>query len=254
LSVQFTTEGIQTRLRLVAEDWHGFCMYEFVWANGPHQAERNVMRYQLLAAAAALVVAVPASAAINFSFDPGDASPSAGFTVIDTFDNLGGVTVTGNPALVLIKNPPADSAGAPPANSLPPGTSYLSVLGGGSATINFGPLVKAFQFDWGSIDSYNTLTINSRQGSFVVVPGGNFPNQANGDQFLPNTNGLFTVTRTGSDRFTSITLTSNQNSFEIDNLAVSYVPEPATWAMLIAGFGLVGMAARRRRTIVSATA
>lgn len=34
---------------------------------------------------------------------------------------------------------------------------------------------------------------------------------------------------------------------------VSVVPEPATWAMLIAGFGLVGAAARRRRaTAVSA--
>jgi hypothetical protein len=30
------------------------------------------------------------------------------------------------------------------------------------------------------------------------------------------------------------------------------VPEPATWAMLIAGFGLVGVAARRRRTAVAA--
>ena len=30
------------------------------------------------------------------------------------------------------------------------------------------------------------------------------------------------------------------------------VPEPATWAMLIAGFGLVGAAARRRRPIVAA--
>ena len=30
------------------------------------------------------------------------------------------------------------------------------------------------------------------------------------------------------------------------------VPEPATWAMLIAGFGLVGTAMRRRTTVVSA--
>ncbi len=30
------------------------------------------------------------------------------------------------------------------------------------------------------------------------------------------------------------------------------IPEPATWAMLILGFGLVGSAARRRRTVVSA--
>lgn len=30
------------------------------------------------------------------------------------------------------------------------------------------------------------------------------------------------------------------------------VPEPATWAMLIAGFGLVGASARRRRTVATA--
>ena len=34
----------------------------------------------------------------------------------------------------------------------------------------------------------------------------------------------------------------------LDNVVVSDVPEPSTWAMLIAGFGLVGVAARRRRT------
>jgi hypothetical protein len=33
---------------------------------------------------------------------------------------------------------------------------------------------------------------------------------------------------------------------------LTLVPEPATWAMLIAGFGLVGFAARRRRTAVAA--
>jgi|JI81BgreenRNA_FD_contig_61_2566691_length_1144_multi_8_in_0_out_0_1 hypothetical protein len=35
-------------------------------------------------------------------------------------------------------------------------------------------------------------------------------------------------------------------------IKVTAVPEPASWAMLIAGFGLVGAASRRRRTVVSA--
>lgn len=39
----------------------------------------------------------------------------------------------------------------------------------------------------------------------------------------------------------------------IDNVALAVVPEPATWAMLLAGFGLVGFAMRRRsRTTVAA--
>lgn len=36
------------------------------------------------------------------------------------------------------------------------------------------------------------------------------------------------------------------------NAAVTAVPEPQTWALLIAGFGLVGTAARRRRTVHAA--
>lgn len=35
-------------------------------------------------------------------------------------------------------------------------------------------------------------------------------------------------------------------------IGIGNVPEPGTWAMLIAGFGLVGAAARRRRTAVAA--
>ncbi|MBS3960497.1 MAG: PEP-CTERM sorting domain-containing protein [Sandarakinorhabdus sp.] len=47
--------------------------------------------------------------------------------------------------------------------------------------------------------------------------------------------------------------TSNDNIGPIlDNVLVTQVPEPATWAMLIAGFGLVGFAMRRRRTLSAA--
>ena len=35
-------------------------------------------------------------------------------------------------------------------------------------------------------------------------------------------------------------------------VSVGGVPEPASWAMMIAGFGLVGAAARRRRQTVTA--
>ena len=53
--------------------------------------------------------------------------------------------------------------------------------------------------------------------------------------------------------FTSLTLTTNnvENWSGLTIGAAGVVPEPASWAMLITGFGLVGAAARRRRTIAA---
>src|SRR6185503_15621614 len=100
--------------------------------------------------------------------------------------------------------------------------------------------------DWGSIDSYNTLVLHSSTGDVTIVPGtASFPNLANGDQVAAGTNGLFMVTGTGDQTFTGMTLTSGQNSFEIDNLAVP-VPEPSTWMLMIMGVGAIGMALRSR--------
>jgi len=46
-------------------------------------------------------------------------------------------------------------------------------------------------------------------------------------------------------------LTGGPSSLSFSGTLTQGVPEPASWAMLIAGFGLVGAAARRRRMIVA---
>jgi hypothetical protein len=216
----------------------------------------NIRLLALAATTATALAAGSANAAIVFTFIPGGASPAGGFTVVDTFDTADGLTGSN----FQIKVPPADGNGAPPANSDPSGTAYLSVLGGGSATYTFAGDVSAFEFDWGSVDSYNTLTINSTGADPIIVPGLSFPNAANGNQVDAGTNGLFRVVGNDGERFNSVTFSSGSNSFEVDNLATNVVarttggvPEPASWALMIVGFGGAGAALRgqRRRQAVA---
>ena len=83
------------------------------------------------------------------------------------------------------------------------------------------PLASPGSFDLG------TFTTNG--GGFTARSGTPFTVIA-GDRYTLNFTGLSTDDRT---------------SF-IDNVSLGAVPEPTTWAMLLAGFGLVGVAARRR--------
>jgi hypothetical protein len=208
-------------------------------------------------AAFAVAVAGSASATVLTGFTPDGSSPSAHYWVADNFNTGLGLSAPIGAGYLLTTN--HDSNGAPPANSIPYDTQYLSVLGNGGVSINFGALtsgpVKSFEFDWGSIDAYNSLVIHSSAGDVTVLPGtSSFPNLANGDQVAAGTNGLFMVNGNAGETFSGITLTSNQNSFEVDNLAVAAVPEPATWAMMILGLGAMGMALRNRRRTASALA
>lgn len=45
--------------------------------------------------------------------------------------------------------------------------------------------------------------------------------------------------------------TDGTDAFKMRNLMVTPVPEPATWAMMIAGFGIIGAGLRRRRQQVA---
>lgn len=204
------------------------------------------LRSNTLASAAIVgafcALAVPAAAA-TFTFVPGGSSPTAGYNVVNTFDSAAGLSGIG----FEIKTPPADGNGAPPANSTFPGSAYLSVLGGGNATYTFGPGVTGFQFDWGSVDSYNVLTFVTNIGDEIVIPGSSFISPSDGNQSADSTNGLFTAFAGVGETFTSVTWASSQNSFEVDNLAIAAVPEPGTWMMMMIGFGMIGATARYRR-------
>ena len=98
----------------------------------------------------------------------------------------------------------------------------------------------------GSPDDYNHVTVGGQtfSGSALmgipVVP-------ADGNQSVGRT-----VTYALDSIQHDITFSSTGVAFEFDNLAVAGVPEPASWALMIGGFGLAGAGLRRRRTVAAA--
>jgi hypothetical protein len=105
-------------------------------------------------------------------------------------------------------------------------------------------------FIWGSVDSHNLIeflagdiVIGSFTGNAIFDP-------ASGSQTDPNLNPVVRFAISGSDvsSLTSVRLSSTGNAFETDNFAInSAVPEPATWAMMLIGFGAMGVSMRRSR-------
>ncbi|THD68262.1 PEPxxWA-CTERM sorting domain-containing protein, partial [Phenylobacterium sp.] len=110
----------------------------------------------------------------------------------------------------------------------------------------------------GSLDGYNKLSFTYADGTTAPLMSGqwvsdNTISQSNGDQQNGDSNGRLTLTF--DKPVTSVVLSSDTNSFEISEIAGG-VPEPATWGLMIVGFGGAGAVLRgqRRRQPVAATA
>lgn len=127
-----------------------------------------------------------------------------------------------------------------PADGAPvPGVALLDLTG-------FANPVRSLSLYWGSIDRYNTLEFLDGASVIYTITGGMLP-PADGNQSLGSTNRRVNVNfGTGGQSLTGLRFTSTGKAFEFDDIAIGGVPEPQTWAMLIIGFGLVGVTARRR--------
>jgi hypothetical protein len=199
-------------------------------------------------AVSALGLAIPAQAAIVLSYQPSGATLPAGFTVIQNFDALApGSSLGANAAVFsgsvggIAARPAVGSSG-----------NFGAVTTGGSYSINFAP-ASGFSFQLGSLDTYNTLTLAFANGAPITYIGGQIVNDLifpSGDQISGETNGRITYVGTAGELITGATFSSAGNSFEFDNLAtVLAVPEPKTWAIMLAGFVIVGTSMRRRRGV-----
>jgi hypothetical protein len=109
------------------------------------------------------------------------------------------------------------------------------------------PNVSRLSLYIGSLDDYNSITFYLKGGGSQVITGfqlGAVSGANDGDRQQADTNGRFTFYST--DNIVGFDLNSTSNSFELSNIGAA-VPEPATWAMMIIGFGAVGSMVRSHR-------
>jgi len=196
------------------------------------------MRKLVIGLAASFLAATSAHA-VTFITSPIGSAPAAGATVINFdsatpagFNVTGGTIQSGNNN---IGHEPVAGDGNYLTTNISSGTGSASIF----STVGYNQI----SFDWGSIDTYNRFALLDQNGTAVFTLSGNDVSPHNGVDGL-----RITLTADAGDGpFYGIRFYSDQPAFEVDNVAFNAaVPEPATWAMMIGGFGLIGGAMRLR--------
>ncbi len=131
------------------------------------------------------------------------------------------------------------------------GGSFLAagVTAGVSSTLTFsGGGVPYISFLWGSPDTYNILTVGTSAGTqtFTTTSLGFLVSNGNQGFSQPV---QFSASAGSSIRSLTFTNEPGRNAFEVANFSltpVSVVPEPETYALLLAGLCAVIYIARRR--------
>jgi hypothetical protein len=110
------------------------------------------------------------------------------------------------------------------------------------------------------MDTYNSITFKSGALSDTIdgttllnsVASGNAANS--GDRTSPDTNRFFTFLFNSNTPVDQIIFNSGKDSLEFDDLTAltgtsrqgGGTPEPATWTIVVVGFGLLGTLLRKR--------
>jgi hypothetical protein len=202
--------------------------------------------------AAALSVA-SASAAPSITFNAGSGALPTNVSVIENFDDYPAGITNGTGGYVF--NTTSDEGARPAFGST---GNFGSVLSGGSYSIDFAP-TSTLAFVLGSLDTYNSLTLNFADDTAITYNGGGIIGAVS--SFIPDgnrtagyANGVVSYSAGAGPQIVGARFSSSGHSFEFDNIAISSgagvglsaAPEPAAWALMIIGMGVVGAMLRRK--------
>lgn len=201
------------------------------------------MKTIFLAAVAALAVAAPAQAATNFfnDWESTDFGSGAGFTILPSYEgwtdvtgvtgsgievqynNVAGLAFSGENLVELDSNLNSAMERAIDAGSYTLSYYFSPRPGVAAASNGISVFVNGVLKD--SITGFSASGTSWSQRSFT-----------------------FDLAAPGTLRFEA-TGTSESLGGYLDDIRLSAVPEPATWAMMILGFGFVGASMRRRQSV-----
>lgn len=206
-----------------------------------------------IAAAACLLAAAQANA-ISFTVTSGAMSLVEGVST-DTFD--ADATVSLNPTGGAFFSASVSNISAQPPGSTGQWWSIgTSGEQGGPGTVQLNAGATYYGFLWGSPDGYNSVEFYSDGTLLQSFGGAGVFAQADGFQGNFPLGQYVNFWAGEGERFDQVRFISLNNAFETDNHAVfadqrisilTSVPEPETYALLLAGVGVVGFMARRRR-------
>ncbi len=235
----------------------------------------------LLAIVASLVIAAPASAFTFFSIGattgpgPGDPGLAAFENALVTFDAPmhSGVTNTVSGSAGVYTGT-SNVAAAPVGDT----GAYQALGTGGASLFDFrtyftGKQVRSLSVYVGSVDTYNFIDVlDSSLNTIGTISGSQLPGN-NGDQGASITNRRLYINFATTENVGGLRFRSDGVAFEYDTIGASSaiftlppgnpttppvlppatsVPEPAAWALMIAGFVMTGFASRRRGRAVAA--
>ncbi len=114
------------------------------------------------------------------------------------------------------------------------------------ALVSFDTPLDYISFLWGSPDLYNSLTVITNLGNFAFSAAGLGFSVTNGDQSFSQ---YVQFVAAAGTAITGLKFTNDPSidAFEVANFSVTAVPEPETYALMLAGLAALGFMGRRRR-------